>query len=446
VTNIISTISGYFSKSLIMGILLPVMVFVILSLIFLVPILPAELQFLKPLEALDTQWKVLAVTLLIIVLTGLLYNLNVPLIRLYEGYPWRDLWIGKRRTKRHVSRYRSLLAQWKGLPELEEVLRGIVKANKLPSDERIEELHVQLVDAGQRLNTDFPDGEKWVLPTRLGNTIRSFETYPNSQYGIESITVWPRLIAEINKDYAAIIDDAKTSFDFMLNCSALSATLSLLIFAAGLANPLPFASWPSLILWLFEIIIFGLLAYPLYILAIGRAGAWGEMVKGAFDLYRGELLKKLGFNQAPATQEEERRLWRTISNRMIFNEYYQTPPATYAAASTFATGEDDTIRLEVGRGIGPPASNGQIPVTLQIRNVGDFSAESVVVTDSLPEGFHYQWGTALVVDPHAIAAAGAPARQVTVSGANPYRFAVGQLKRKKELTLIYYALPFKKSE
>ena len=54
-----------------------------------------------------------------------------------------------------------------------------------------------------------PGRKALVMPTQSGNAIRSFEYYPTAQYGMSSITLWPRLIAKIDKDYAAVIDEAR---------------------------------------------------------------------------------------------------------------------------------------------------------------------------------------------------------------------------------------------
>jgi hypothetical protein len=80
-------------------------------------------------------------------------------------------------------------------------------------------------DAGRRLNEEFPIERTSVLPTRLGNVIRSFEDYPERQYGMDGVTLWPRLVAKINKDHATVIEDAKITFDFLLNSAVLSAVL-----------------------------------------------------------------------------------------------------------------------------------------------------------------------------------------------------------------------------
>ena len=92
-TSILSSISGYFSRSLILGTFLPVTIFVVLSLLLLVPSLNADLSLAVVLEQLDTG-KIVGISFLTIVISGLLYNMSIPILRLYQGYPWRGSWIG----------------------------------------------------------------------------------------------------------------------------------------------------------------------------------------------------------------------------------------------------------------------------------------------------------------------------------------------------------------
>src|SRR3954464_15317205 len=42
----------------------------------------------------------------------------------------------------------------------------------------------------------------------------------------------------------------------------------------------------------------------------------GEQVKAAFDIYRSELAKALGF-ELPLIEADERRMWRLVSRRML---------------------------------------------------------------------------------------------------------------------------------
>ena len=159
-----------------------------------------------------------------------------------------------------------------------------------------------------------------MLPTRLGNAIRAFEAYPTDQYGIAAITIWPRLVAVIDKEYAGAIAEQKTSFDFMLNSSALAITCAAMLAIVGVTLPVPFASTGWLLLWTAQIAALIALSYWCYEGAIGRAVAWGQMIKGAFDLFRHDLLKKLGYTTMPTTMSEERRVWRVLSQQIIFGD------------------------------------------------------------------------------------------------------------------------------
>jgi uncharacterized repeat protein (TIGR01451 family) len=80
-----------------------------------------------------------------------------------------------------------------------------------------------------------------------------------------------------------------------------------------------------------------------------------------------------------------------------------------------------------------------VTITLLVRNVGQYSAAEVFVTETLPEGFQYKWDSASLDNPFADAGF-----RANVTGANPYSFAVGRLPGDKELTLKYKALPISK--
>lgn len=468
--NILSGISGYFSKPLILGTFLPVVMFVFMGWLVALPLLPAwDWAVLRSLEALDTQWQVLAVSFLTVVLTGFLYNINGSLIRLYEGYPWKDLWVGKRRARKYRRLFRIAQAQWGGIPHVEYKLyqekQKIQEEAKLqgrppegPDAARLAWLNDSLAalndvkeKAGRILGVDFPGAEKLILPTRLGNVIRSFEHYPDLRYNIEAVTLWPRLVAKIDEDYAAVLDDAKTSFDFMLNCSALSMLLALGLIVAGLYYPAHLNSPGLSIIWLAEVATFWALSYLFYSLAVSRAKSWGNMVRGAFDLYRLELLKQLGFSHAPDSLKEERELWSNISRRMAFGDYDLLPPVNYAPKTPSVDFQPTYAELDIWRGVNPPqtppadpAAAQSMAVEIRVRNAGKYEATQVFVTDALPADFAYRWDSAKVVrrEPGE-GGFKETAGQAVVTGTNPYRFGVGGLKPQGELVLSYQALPLK---
>jgi uncharacterized repeat protein (TIGR01451 family) len=431
--NILSGISGYFGKALILGTFFPVVMFAIFTWLLIVPMFPVSFIFLSPLSAFDAEWKLLAFSFLAIVLTGLLFNINTPLIRLYEGYPWADLWIGRRRKKHYQRQLRLLQAQWLGIPFLEYELNRVN-----PNDTRLTSAINKKSIVGRNLKTDFPEDENLVLPTRLGNAIRSFENYSNTQYRIEAVVLWPRLIAQLDEDYAAEIEGSKTSFDFMLNCTTLSLVLALELFIIGLLYPMPLTSWQSFIFWLSKLSLSCLVAQLFYRLSVNRAKAWGNLVKGAFDLYRWDLLKRLGYSHMPGTVEDERALWHNISQRMTYGDTYTVPPVEYAPRTTLIKSTPSFASLQVGRGIEVPHETGELIVKLRVVNVGDYNARQVVITDTLPDGFQYLWDTA------SISNTSDPTYKVSVIGINPYHFTVGKIDILKEVVLTYRGLAVNK--
>jgi len=74
VTSILSSISGYFSKSLILGTFLPVVIFTVLGLLLLVPHLPPDIIISSPLEGWEKEWRVIGVSFVVIVVSGLIYG------------------------------------------------------------------------------------------------------------------------------------------------------------------------------------------------------------------------------------------------------------------------------------------------------------------------------------------------------------------------------------
>jgi len=405
-------------------------IFIVLSWLLVIPILPSDWPVLKPLETLDIQWQVLVVSFITIVGTGFLFNVNIPLIQLYEGYPWKDLWIGKMRTNVYRRRFRIAQAQWAGMPFIEASMNMKEKGSG-------ELLQAKRMESGRILFNDFPEREELVLPTSMGNVIRSAESYAQRQYRMEAVTFWPRLVAKIDKDYAAAIEEAKASFDFMLNCSVLSTLLAFVILLSGLIYPAHFNAANEWAIWVSEIIGFVVLAFLFYSLAIGRARAWGSTIRTSFDLYRLDLLKQFGYSHVPETLEEERGIWSTIGQRLIFGDYYLVPPAVYTTKPTFASSESGIDTFEVLRGVTTGESAAKTPphlsITISVKNVGKYDATKIVVMDTLPNSFAYKLDSAElhnVDDPDVLA----------VSGSNPLRFSVGNLPRKKQLQITYKAI------
>jgi uncharacterized repeat protein (TIGR01451 family) len=417
-TSILSAITGQFIQSLVLSTFIPVTVFLAFFQIFVAPFFVTEATILRPLEALDPQWQVLAFFIAAILLTGLLYNLNIPIIRLYEGYSWQDSWIGKWRICHYKSQLKAAEVRCSGMRTL---LRRLD-----PTDGRYADINNEWTRLGRRLNAELPGyKEDLILPTQLGNVIRCFEYYPDRRYDMDAVTLWSLLVAKIDKDYAIQIDGAKASFDFMINSSFLSFILAALVVYAGWRYPTQI-EW----FWLVELILFLAFSYLFYTGSIGRASAWGRLVKGAFDLYRRDLLKQLGYNFLPMGEHE---LWDKISRQMIYGSINLDKPAVQEQPPRFARGESIKIDLEMSRGFSHRRNN-DFTVTIQVKNIDNRKREAkkVIITDTVPDGFEYVWDSAHV-----------NSQSISVAGTNPYHFELNNIPYLGSQILTYNIIALK---
>lgn len=447
--SLFSDISGKFSKSLVFGSFFPVVFFLLLDWIFFRPFIPPLEGAAAALAALDPEWRTVAVAGLAVLFSGLLYTLNRPITRFYEGYPWQHSFAGRLLRRRQARRWTKMRGLALGLDAVLRAPDGTAPASapegtatgdapEAAEKERQARRESRAKDGdAQALATlkdgmlrgfhrAFPSSEGSVLPTRLGNAMRSFEDYPRRQYGMSAIYLWPRLVGVIDQEYAATADDARSSFDFMLNVSFLSGLSAAGLLLLGLASRgiggLSAAFWLQ---------VAGLMVASrvFYAGSIGQAMAWGDLVRGAFDLYRGKLLSQMGFTQTPADLHEERALWRAISLQMIFGDppgHTGLPLLRYTGEGTFAVG-NPARPLDVSRSA--RAVEGGWQTCLLIHNPHGTPVADVRVTDSLPAGERYLWGSALS-DGEALA----------VTGADPITISVGTMAPDERRIVVYRSI------
>jgi hypothetical protein len=415
VSGVLSVVSGKFVNSLILGAFLPTVVFVLLGYVLLVPLVPTQSLLLKPLESLDTQWRVIVISFLTIVLSGLLYNLNGPIIRFYEGYAWQSSWLGRWRTRRYQAKFDAARAQILGMETL--------RARLYEDDRRLNDV----IDLQTQVSVDFgstlPFRRDLVLPTRLGNIIRSFEMYGLREYGLDTIPMWPRLMGIVDDKYISKIDDARVIFDFMMNSSVLNAIFAALALFIGLSYLGPFSSPLLYIPWLLTVVMPMILAYVFYLISLRRAQMWGGLVMGAVDLYHNKLLDALGYTRKFKDRDDERELWQRLSRRMLFHFGFpdMRPPYVEAAAApapTSVQGDPTANHFEIAKGWTGRRSDGLVEVTVVVRSLEKTGqVTDVIVTDTMPPGYEYVWESARVDGRGSI----------PVSGYNPYRFQVTRI-------------------
>lgn len=141
-----------------------------------------------------------------------------------------------------------------------------------------------------------------VMPTRLGNVLKSAELYPYTRYSIDAVLTWPRLYHHLPERFLSTFSSAKADLDLMLGLCALAA-----LFGAGAATYLAVVGGP---VWMFLACLWGsaAVAHLTYRSALSNAVIYGHQVRIAFDLYRDELRQHLG-DRPPRDEADERDYW-----------------------------------------------------------------------------------------------------------------------------------------
>jgi len=154
---------------------------------------------------------------------------------------------------------------------------------------------------------EFPAQPQEVLPTRLGNAIRTAESYARDErrYGVDAVFFWPRLYPLLPDALRDSLAAARSSMEQLLFIALLSGALAPVTLVLAIALRLPVAVWLPVVAGA------AVLASLTYRSAVAVAVSYGELVRSAFDTHRLTLLTSLGY-ALPASLDEERQLWQAI--------------------------------------------------------------------------------------------------------------------------------------
>lgn len=296
--TVIKGSAGLFDRRFFLGVLLPTLAFLagagaLTAVVARGP--GGARKAWSALPLLDKSLTVAATITVAVVVATLLSGSAVQLLRWYEGYwptPLGRL-LGELGSTWHRRR-RGELAE---AARTDPVARGI-------------------------LNDYYPPAtpNEPALPTRLGNVLRSAERHPRLRYGIDTVTVWPRLYPLLPDRVVAGLNAGRATVEASLVTATLFAVFALY---AGTLLVLGRERW-----WLFVCCFGGgmLVARLFYRTAVSAAVGYAEQLKAAFDVYRLDLLRQLdGAAQdgsagatpppwtPPAAPAEERCRWQQLS-------------------------------------------------------------------------------------------------------------------------------------
>ena len=157
-----------------------------------------------------------------------------------------------------------------------------------------------------------PAADNDLLPTRIGNVMRSGELYATERYGCDAMVVWPRLLPHVPDAEATMLGQSRSSMEQLL-------ILSLILSVFGFAGGIVFAFQPDSSLWSLGALVGGwALAGLLYRGAVEHAMAYSLQLKAIFDAHRLEVFSALQVS-LPRNRSEERRRWADITSLLAQN-------------------------------------------------------------------------------------------------------------------------------
>jgi hypothetical protein len=155
-----------------------------------------------------------------------------------------------------------------------------------------------------------------VAPTQMGNISRVAPHYAATRYSMNLDIFWTRLqkVVATDANFYAVIQAAQMQVDFLVALIWYTLTFTLIWVIA-----LP-CMGEAENLFLLIAVAGPLLAYGWYRVALQNYRAFANLLCASVDLFRSDLLKVLKI-PLPANAEQERLIWETIEQRLVFGDH-----------------------------------------------------------------------------------------------------------------------------
>ncbi|HEX6911147.1 MAG TPA: hypothetical protein VF142_12165 [Longimicrobium sp.] len=270
-----------------------------------------------------------------IVAGWIVMSLDQPIYMLFEGRRYLPAWLQRALRSGEGRRLQRLLRTEEATYRQQQGGRDRVEGARRNAEAWVEIRRFPLNEGGE------PEA---AMPTRLGNLIIAYETYPERRYGADAIFYWYRIWLMLDKDLREELDARQAVADSGLYaCAALLASAVLWI-AYALLLPLTAGVRPAAG---FHAALDGQLPASMAILAIAgaflllaRAAYWtslspqaqyGETFKSVFDLYErrvdvGRVISHVAaVTRHRPTLVEDRRAQLQVAWRYLHNYRVRCP-------------------------------------------------------------------------------------------------------------------------
>lgn len=360
---------------------IPASGFLIIVSVLFGPVMSSRLlRLLQSGEVEPMNLSFLSLLALAVIFGFTLSSLSPFTFRVFQGYYFLDhvTWLKNRQFKKAENLWQKAKQCGKDADELflqwQEVI-GNEDTQKQMDD--IEQKIVFLRTNQRQLTTDCarmfpPISPSSIMPTELGNIIRAAEAYPATQYGIDKVTMWPRLLEVISEGYYSKLEQSENILFFAINSALLTLIIAWISFLVGFDQFVKYLSSRNGVIsltsilgpnsqpennygqmafqYLIALLVALLLFYALYRIAILNSEMYAGLMRGAFDLFRHDLLVQLKM-PLPPDEVSEFILWTTLSGFFARAQYEveRASPLQYTYRSSSDSGgisQSNTIKKD----------------------------------------------------------------------------------------------------
>ena len=247
------------------------------------------------------------------VLAALLQPFDVAAVRLLEGY-WEGNRVGDIAANLFASRHRRRVQKAdRALQAGRELYLKQVRKKLSNSDEQDDEQNnpvdeqtnadrkrwriEQRADRARKVRPKYPPQASDVLPTMLGNVLRTAERRAGERYYLPTVETLARVCEHLSERLGA-------AYDAAVDALHAAAMMTISTAAAAVVSVAAFHDDPGL--WWVPIVLVVTSALS-YRGAIVAAAQYGTFMDIAYDFHRFDLIKALHLD-LPANTEEERKL------------------------------------------------------------------------------------------------------------------------------------------
>jgi hypothetical protein len=276
-------------------------------------------------QAIPTGWAALQLGFAMLLFGVVAQPFQIAIVQALEGYGWDQRLppvLAEMARERH--RRRLSAVKWMQAAEPHNLTGRSLKAAATYARARAHK--ARLYDRAAQRRREYPIKPDLLMPTQLGNVLAAAEEVAGGRYGLDSMTVYPRMYPYVSTKLDGAI---RQQLDLLDTTSALCVAFA----AASLATT------PVLVirldLWGLVPALFAAMAWLAYRAAVRAAKDHGDLFATAFDLHRFDMIEHLRYPLPAGASQEltfNKALSEFLSDRRPLSD---AEPSTWWALSRY---------------------------------------------------------------------------------------------------------------